>query len=184
MTSTPTTAAVETPSMATAPIVSSGPTVTPRTSATAATSAAFPSPAPTTPAPTLDPSGPPAAALSVGGAPAGVPGRIGSYTLGAFASDGPWLPARILAVVSVPARATLVARFADDVHIAAASGRYAAAADERATVVRAIPGTFSKVDGAVEFGAPPVGDWVVELALDYPENQGSGSYYWRVSVTP
>ncbi|MBA2253968.1 MAG: hypothetical protein H0W07_02480 [Chloroflexi bacterium] len=141
-----------------------------------------PSPLPAT-SPTIDSAEPPAAAMAVVGSPDEVPGRLSSYSYGTFASDGPWLPARILNDITVPVGAKLVVRFLNGTSIADLSARYAAAADEQALVVRGIDGG-RLVAGAAEIAAPPVGDWAVEVQLDYPAGQGSGSYYWHVTVTP
>jgi len=124
--------------------------------------------------------------MTVAGSPQTRTGRLGSYTLGTVASDGPWLPARILDPVAVMGGARLTVRFADGTSIAGWSARYAAAADEQAIAIRRLAGPQGPIAPveSVGFGPPTAGSWVVEVTLDYPAGLGSGVYYWLLIVSP
>jgi len=120
--------------------------------------------------------------MTVTGSADRILGRLGSYTFGTEASDGPWLPARILRTASVAGTGSLIIGFLDGTSVYDWSARYARSTDELGDVLRTLEGGRVHA-GVLTLTPPPIGDWVVEIDLDYPASQGSGVYYWRLEVT-
>jgi hypothetical protein len=138
---------------------------------------------PVSPAATTDASRPPAAVLSVNGQ-GRREGELGTYVYRGAGSDSPWLPARSLESVAVPAGARLGVRLADRRLIGAWSARVAAAADEQGVPTRPLADEpdASRRWAALEFTAPGPGSWVLEVSLDYGDGSGSGAYFWLIEV--
>jgi hypothetical protein len=123
---------------------------------------------------------PPAAELSVDGAPA-VAGELGSYRYLGRGSDSPWLPAAMLQPVQVNAAGDpLVVRLANGEPIAGGRARVARAADTQGTQTEAL-GLSLEQQSVVIFG-PGSGSWVLAVELDYADGAGSGAYFWRLEV--
>jgi hypothetical protein len=141
------------------------------------------SPSPTTersPEPASgDAAAPPAALLTVDGAPA-IAGELGSYTYLGRGSDSPWLPAAMLQPVEVVAAARLVVRLANGEPIAGGSARVARAADTQGA--RTQPLGLSQEQQALVIVGPGPGSWVLAVELDYADDAGSGLYFWRLEV--
>jgi hypothetical protein len=169
-----------------ATVATSPPTVVPTPSPTASAVEPSPTVIPVAPTATVTSADPPAAAMSVQGDAAVLQGRLGSYSYNQFASDAPWLPARILPLVKARKGATLIVRFPDGTSIAGWSAVYAAATDESGVVLHTLSVSVEGADEIPEVSLmlPPVGDWVLAVGLGYPANLGTGYYYWRVRVAP
>jgi hypothetical protein len=142
-----------------------------------------PLPSPATEAPseaaTTDVAAPPAALLTVDGAPA-VAGELGSYTYLGQGSDSPWLPATMLQPVEAGAGGRLVVRLANGEPIARGSARVAQAGDTEGTETE--PLGLSQEQQAVVIVGPGPGSWVLAVELDYADEAGSGLYFWRLEV--
>ena len=148
--------------------------------------AACAGPAPPSPAteppsdqPTADAAVPPAALLTIDGAPA-VAGELGSYTYLGRGSASPWLPAPMLPQVEVGASGRLVVRLANGEPIAGGRARVARAGDTQGTQTESL-GLSQEQQSLVIFG-PGSGSWVLAVELDYADGAGSGAYFWRLEV--
>jgi hypothetical protein len=123
---------------------------------------------------------PPAAVLSVDGAPA-VAGELGSYTYLGRGSDSPWLPAPMLEPVQVGAAGDrLMARLANGEPIAGGRARVARAADTQGMRTETLG--LSQEQQSVVIVGPGPGSWVLAVELDYADGAGSGAYFWRLEV--
>jgi hypothetical protein len=127
---------------------------------------------------------PPAAVLAVSrqGSHAGV---LGTYVYQGAGSDAPWLPARALRSVAVPAGGRLLVRLADQRLIGAWSARIAPAGDDQGVTARGLTEQPDENErsAVIELLAPPPGSWVLAVTLDYADGSGSGSYFWLVEVS-
>jgi hypothetical protein len=134
-----------------------------------------------TPTPSPDLLQPPVATLAAGGS--SHQGEVGSYTLPTGGSDGPWLPAAALdTTVEVGARDALEVSLGDAA-IGPWTAVYAPAGDRDPTPSALAASDLPAGSSSIQLPAPPTGDWVVMVALQY-ETGGSGAYYWHVRVTP
>lgn len=175
------------------------PTVGPTPSPTSASEPAPTTPAPTSvptinPAPTAPPTGapeptdrqpaaPPTACLAL---PAGdsQDGALGSYDYDGASADGPWLPARSLPSVDVPAGSTMRLSLDPSVPFVRWGARYAAADDEAAELITqlAAGGDGQARLATAELPAPPTGAWVVMVQLYFADEEGDAAYYWHLVV--
>jgi hypothetical protein len=155
------------------------------TSAAAATSAATPAatpvPAssplasPVASAPVAASSGPPAARMSVeGGDP--VVGQLGTYTWADGGSDSPWLPGAPIAAADGE---SLTVTLDGGVGIGNWTARRVAAGAEGGAGAGALAKGAS---GPVTFDAPAKGSWSVQVTIQFAEDLGTASYYWRLNV--
>jgi hypothetical protein len=131
-----------------------------------------------------DTSQPPAAVLAVNGQ-GNHPGVLGTYVYRGAGSDAPWLPARALRSVAVPAGGRLLVRLADQGSIGAWFARIAPAGDDQGVRVRGLaeqPDENGR-SAVIELLAPAPGPWVLAVTLDYGDGSGSGSYFWLVEVS-
>jgi hypothetical protein len=136
------------------------------------------------PASTTDASRPPAAFLAVNGQ-GRHPGELGTYIYRGAGSDSPWLPARSLQPVAVPAGGRLAVRLADQRLIGAWSVKVAPAADDQGVTARVLSAQpdVNRRWAVVDALAPPPGPWVLVVTVDYGDGSGSGSYFWLVEVS-
>lgn len=138
----------------------------------------MPSSAPTAPSgPPPSPAGqvaPPDAVLAAeGGDP--VTGQLGTYVWFDTGSDAPWLPG---APLRVGAGEPLTVRLVPDGPVAGWEARYVpAAAKGPAGAVELGEGT-----GEIAFGAPSLGDWTVEVSIEFGGGAGEAHYFWRLEV--
>jgi hypothetical protein len=119
---------------------------------------------------------PPDATLTVeGGDP--VVGEQGSWSWNGAASDAPWLPGH---PIHVGVGELLTFAMLERVPI------------EGWQVARVPPSSVPGGDGevgmaegtgqAVRFAAPPKGTWSVSVTVQFADNLGGASYYWKVTV--
>jgi hypothetical protein len=140
---------------------------------------ASPSPIPSSPTPA---DAPPTATMAVGAST--YPGEVGSYSLPGGGSDGPWLGARSLDTTVIASIDDVLVVALADATIDRWSAVYAAAADQRPTMPSLLAASqLARGSSEIEIPAPPAGDWVVMVGLEYATG-GSGAYYWHVAVTP
>jgi hypothetical protein len=102
-------------------------------------------------------------------------GQLGTYTWLETGSDAPWLPG---APIAVGADEPLSVRFEPDGAIVGWRGRYVPAG-------RTDPGgavSLGEGTGAPAFSAPAPGSWTAEVTVDFGQNVGSASYFWRLDV--
>jgi hypothetical protein len=118
--------------------------------------------------------GPPSAALAAeGGDP--VVGQLGSNTWGDSGSDSPWLPG---SPVHVASDEPLTVTLDPDVPIASWHARYASAgAGDPAGAIR-----LGEGGGTPVLGAPAGGPWTVEVVIEFADDLGTASYFWRLDV--
>jgi hypothetical protein len=117
---------------------------------------------------------PPRAALAADGGDA-VAGQLGSYTWGDSGSDSPWLPG---SPVHVASGEPLTVTLDPDVPIAWWHARYApAGAGDPAGAIR-----LGEGGGTPVFGAPAGGPWTVEVVIEFADDLGTASYFWRLDV--
>jgi hypothetical protein len=127
---------------------------------------------------------PPGAILAVNGQ-GNHAGVLGTYVYRGAGSDAPWLAARALSSIGVPAGGRLVVRLADQRLIGAWSARVAPAGDDQGVMVRGLadqPDENAR-SAVIELLAPAPGSWVLAVSLDYGDGSGSGSYFWLVEVS-
>jgi hypothetical protein len=127
---------------------------------------------------------PPAAVLAVNGQ-GSYAAVLGTYVYRGAGSDAPWLPARALRSVAVPAGGRLVVRLADQRVIGAWSARTAPAGDDQGVTVSGLAEQpdENRRSAVIELLAPPPGSWVLAVTLDYADGSGSASYFWLVDVS-
>jgi hypothetical protein len=107
------------------------------------------------------------------------PGEVGGFTFGRYSQSAPWLPAKALDSITVPAKAELRVELDDRATIDGWTARVATAADETAD---SVAGLAEGRGAVVAFGAPAPGDWVVSVTITYGDSLGSGAYFWHVIV--
>jgi hypothetical protein len=115
------------------------------------------------------------------------PGALGSWSYRESHSDAPWQAAAGLTLTSLSAgTSSLGVALPDDQPFVRWSARYAAAGDPTANVIWPL-GSGGAADGSdrfsqATFDAPPSGEWVLEVRLSFPDDEGGASYYWLVMV--
>jgi hypothetical protein len=107
------------------------------------------------------------------------PGEVGGFTFGRYSQSAPWLPAKALDSITVPAGAQLRVELDDRATIDGWMARVATAADVTAD---SVAGLAEGGGALVAFGAPAPGDWVVSVTITYGEGLGSGAYFWHLIV--
>jgi hypothetical protein len=153
---------------------------TPRPSATVSA----PSAAATLPSASAAVPLPPRAELTtVGGT--NVDGRPGSYLVGTFGSDSPWLPARVLTPLSSAPGASLRITFPGDplALIGSWTASLADAADEPGAHLTALGAsvTGQPVSAELDLRGPGAGTWVMAVDIRFA-NGNSAVYFWQLKV--
>lgn len=132
---------------------------------------------------TLPPASLPPSALLIVGSDE-MPGRIGSYTYGDLSASTPWLPARTLDPVALPApRSELRIRLEDGSAIASWSAHVANASDTFGEDARPLDaGEAAPPAAEVALTGPGPGRWVMLVQVVFADGAGDAAYYWSLEV--
>jgi hypothetical protein len=112
-----------------------------------------------------------------------VAGELGTFAYRDSYADSPWLAAAGLETARVGAGQQLTAALPSGNRFGDWSVSYAAAHDVGAELIMPLAGVGGGQPVAqVAFDAPPPGEWVVQLFLVFPDDDGDATYYWRLNV--
>ena len=170
------------------PSMTAGPTVSPTQSATATAAPTPTASVAATPSPTDEGfERPPVASLTL---PDGTahPATVGSYSYrGTFADAPYWPTSGSMTRVELPGpEAALAVALPDGLQLVHWTARYAERDDHAAETVWPL-GSGGSPDGEqpldqAAFDGPPAGEWLLDVALTLPDDEGNVNYYWFVAV--
>jgi hypothetical protein len=148
-------------------------TAAPIESTTSASVTTAPSDPTSTAEPTLE--APPIASLVIGGR--SFKGTIGGYSWKTHGDAAPWLPATALDAIQVAAGASVSVKL-NGAAVAGWTARMARASDTSGHDLTPL----GEGHGLISFSGPRSGSWVISVAIQYTDDLGDGSYYWRLDV--
>jgi hypothetical protein len=110
-----------------------------------------------------------------------VAGELGSFAYRGGAADAPWI-ARGLELLEAPPGQQLIVGLLPGNEFDAWRVSYAAAADTSGDMVMPLASGANSGTEQAAFDPPPAGDWVIQVSLVFPGDDGDATYYWAVSV--
>lgn len=120
-----------------------------------------------------------------------VEGQLGSWCYEASCADSPAFPKSTLPAFDTKPGISLTFEFAEGDAFAFVRVRYSTESDLEPVMDLASGGTYVEPDTTATqgplltsftFGAPPRGDWVLDISVQFPGELGNAPYSWHATV--